>query len=175
MKIASTTSGSIVDGPGLRFTVFVQGCVHHCPGCHNPETHSFDGGYEISVDELANQLLSDPLTVGLTLSGGDPMEQAAECARLAAIARKSGMTVWTYTGYTYEALLTQGDPDKLALLDQTDVLVDGPFVQAQKSYELLYRGSRNQRLIDLNAVRKTGQLSLWQRPDSLSHFTRPES
>ena len=175
MKIASTTSGSIVDGPGLRFTVFVQGCIHHCPGCHNPETHSFDGGYDIPVDKLAEQMLADPLTVGLTLSGGDPMEQAADCARLAAIARENGLTVWTYTGYTYEALLAQSDPNKLALLAQTDVLVDGPFVQAQKSYELLYRGSRNQRLIDLNAVRKTGKLSLWQRPDSLSHFTRPES
>jgi len=175
MKIASTTSGSIVDGPGLRFTVFVQGCIHHCPGCHNPETHAFDGGYEISVDELAEQMFSDPLTVGLTLSGGDPMEQAADCARLAALARERGLSVWTYTGYTYEALVTQGDPDRLALLDQTDVLVDGPFIQSQKSYELLYRGSRNQRLIDLNAVRKTGKLSLWQRTNSLSHFTRPES
>ena len=175
MRIASTTSGSIVDGPGLRFTVFTQGCVHHCPGCHNPETHSFDGGYEITVEELAEEMLSDPLVVGLTLSGGDPMEQAADCARLAAIARSAGLNVWTYTGYTYEALLAQGDPDRIALLAQTDVLVDGPFIQSQKSYELLFRGSRNQRLIDMNAVRTTGKLSLWQRPDPLSHFKRPES
>ena len=103
------------------------------------------------------------------------MEQAAECTRLAAIVRSRGLTVWTYTGYTYEALIAQGDPDRLALLEQTDVLVDGPFLQAEKSYELLYRGSRNQRLIDLNAVRKTGTLSLWHRTDTLSHFKKPES
>ena len=175
MRISGITSDSIVDGPGLRFTVFTQGCIHHCPGCHNPETHPFDGGYEMSVDELAEQMRSNPLTVGLTLSGGDPMEQAAECARLAAAARSHGLNVWTYTGYTYEALTAQGDPDRLALLEQTDVLVDGPFIREQKSYELLYCGSRNQRLIDLNVTRKTGVISLWQRPDPLSHFKRPES
>ena len=103
------------------------------------------------------------------------MEQAKECAALAAAARADGLDVWTYTGYTYEQLLRQGDPDRFALLEQTDVLVDGPFVAAEASYDALFRGSRNQRLIDLNATRRTGRLTLWQRPDPLSHFTKPES
>jgi anaerobic ribonucleoside-triphosphate reductase activating protein len=118
---------------------------------------------------------SDPLITGLTLSGGDPMEQAAECARLAALAKSNGRDVWTYTGYTYEQLLAEGDPDRLALLEQSDVLVDGPFILKEKSYDALFRGSRNQRLIDLNATRRTGVLTLWQRQSTLSHFKRPES
>lgn len=175
MRIANTTSGSIVDGPGLRFTVFTQGCRHNCPGCHNPQTHDFEGGYDVTVDELLEKLCSDPLTVGLTLSGGDPMEQAGECAELAEKTHERGLNVWTYTGYTYEQLLREGDPARLALLEHTDVLVDGPFVQAEKSYEAKFRGSRNQRLIDLNATRKNERLTLWQQEDGLSHFTRPES
>lgn len=175
MRIANTMSGSIVDGPGLRFTVFTQGCRHNCPGCHNPQTHDFEGGYDVTVDELAEKLFSDPLTEGLTLSGGDPMEQAGECAELAKKAHERGLNVWTYTGYTYEQLLKEGDPARLALLENTDVLVDGPFLLAEKSYEARFRGSRNQRLIDLNAARKNGKLALWQQEDGLSHFTRPES
>lgn len=175
MRIANTVSGSIVDGPGLRFTVFTQGCRHNCPGCHNPQTHDFAGGYDVTVDELTEKLLSDPLTAGLTLSGGDPMEQAAECAELAKRARAGGKTVWTYTGYTYEQLLREGDPARLALLEESDVLVDGPFLLAEKSYEAQFRGSRNQRLIDLNATRAGGRLTLWRQADGLDHFTRPES
>lgn len=175
MRIANVMSDSIVDGPGLRFTVFTQGCRHNCPGCHNPETHAFDGGREVTVAELTEKLLSNPLTAGLTLSGGDPMEQAEECAALAAAAHEHGLDVWTYTGYTYEQLTAQADPARLALLEHTDVLVDGPFLMAEKSYDVLFRGSRNQRLIDLNATRRTGTLTLWQRPNTLSHFTRPES
>ena len=83
--------------------------------------------------------------------------------------------MWVYTGYTYEQLLAEGDPDRLSLLEQTDVLVDGPFILKEKSYDALFRGSRNQRLIDLNATRRTDAVTLWQRPRSLSHFTRPES
>ena len=175
MRIANTVSGSIVDGPGLRFTVFTQGCRHNCPGCHNPQTHSFTGGYEVTVEELAEKLCSDPLVAGLTLSGGDPMEQAAECAQLAQKAHTAGKTVWTYTGYTYEQLLGEGDPARMSLLDATDVLVDGPFVMEEKSYEAQFRGSRNQRLIDLNATRRSGVLTLWRQEDGLAHFTRPES
>lgn len=175
MRIANTVSDSIVDGPGLRFTVFTQGCRHNCPGCHNPETHPFEGGQEVSVEELADKMDKNPLISGLTLSGGDPMEQAAECARLAGAAKERGLSVWVYTGYTYEALLAQGDGDRLALLAAADVLVDGPFVEKEKSYDALFRGSRNQRLIDLNATRRTGRVTLWRQEDGLSHFSRPES
>ena len=151
MRIANTVSDSIVDGPGLRFTVFTQGCPHRCPGCHNPGTHDPAGGREVSVAELAAELSGNPLTDGLTLSGGEPFCQAAECAALARIAWERGLNVWAYTGYTYERLLAGEVPDALALLEQVDVLVDGPFVEAEKSYAALFRGSANQRLISANS------------------------
>lgn len=175
MRIANVVSDSIVDGPGLRFTVFTQGCPHHCPGCHNPGTHDPAGGREATVEELAAQMTANPLTDGLTLSGGEPFDQAGECAALAARARAHGLSVWAYTGYCYENLLEQGKPNVLALLDQVDVLVDGPFVEDLKSYDALFRGSTNQRLIDVPKSRASGSVVLWSRPDPLSHFTRPES
>ncbi len=175
MKIANVVQDSIVDGPGLRFTVFTQGCPHHCPGCHNQGTHSPEGGRERTVDELAEELKKNPLTEGLTLSGGEPFCQAEECAALARRAGEMGLVVWTYTGYTYEELIRGENPAWAALLAATDVLVDGPFLLEQKSYSALYRGSENQRLIDLRATRKKGVLTLWSRPDPLIHFTRPSS
>lgn len=175
MRIANTVQDSIVDGPGLRFTVFTQGCPHACPGCHNPETHAFGGGREVAVKQLMAELTASPLTEGLTLSGGDPFCQAADCAALAEKAHSCGLNVWTYTGYTYEELMESGREDWQALLAQTDVLVDGPFVEQLKSYGALYRGSTNQRLLDLNATREAGRPVLWTRPDFLTHFTRPSS
>lgn len=175
MRIANTVSDSIVDGPGLRFTVFTQGCPHRCPGCHNPDTHDPVGGREAAVDELAEKLLSNPLTDGLTLSGGEPFCQAEDCARLAAIAREKGLNVWVYTGYTYERLIAGEVPGAMELLAQTDVLVDGPFVEARKSYAALFRGSSNQQLIDVAKSRAAGKAVLWSRSDPLSHFTVPES
>ena len=175
MRIANVVSDSIVDGPGLRFTVFTQGCPHRCPGCHNPETHDPAGGRAVTVEELAEQMLSNPLTDGLTLSGGEPFDQAGECAALAARAKEKGLNVWAYTGYPYETLLEQENPDVLALLEQVDVLVDGPFVERLKSYDALFRGSTNQRLIDVAKSRALGAVVLWSRPDPLAHFTRPES
>ena len=173
MRIANTIQDSIVDGPGLRFTVFTQGCPHRCPGCHNPETHDPNGGEEVSVEALAERMGSNKATVGLTLSGGDPFMQAAECAQLAKIAHEQGKNVWAYTGFLYEKLLEEGDPDRLALLEQVDVLVDGPFVEKLKSYAALFRGSTNQRLIDMNKTREQGKVVLWERRDTLSHFTVP--
>ncbi len=174
MRIASTVSDSIVDGPGLRFTVFTQGCPHHCPGCHNPHTHPPDGGEEISVQTLFARFLDNPLLDGLTLSGGEPFMQAGECAALARLVHQHGQSVWTYTGFLYEDLIEEADPDRLLLLRETDVLVDGPFLERQKSYDALFRGSTNQRLIDLNATRAAGKLVLWSHSDPLSKFTVPE-
>lgn len=175
MRIANTVSDSIVDGPGLRLTVFTQGCPHRCPGCHNPDTHDPGGGREADVEELVRLMDGNPLLRGLTLSGGDPFLQAADCAALARAAHSRGLDVWTYTGWTYEQLLTEGDPDRLALLEETDVLVDGPFVLARKSYAALFRGSDNQRLIDVRQTRAQGRVILWTRPDHLAHFSVPES
>ena len=158
MKIAGTVQDSIVDGPGFRFTLFTQGCPHHCPGCHNPQTHDFTGGTEMSTDEIIQKLLSNPLTDGITFSGGEPFEQASDCAVIAAAARENGLNVWCYSGYTFEELLTkaQNDAGIMELLSLTDVLVDGKFILEEKSYNVPWRGSRNQRLIDVQKSLSTG-------------------
>jgi anaerobic ribonucleoside-triphosphate reductase activating protein len=175
MRIANTVNDSIVDGPGLRFAVFTQGCPHACPGCHNPETHDPAGGEEVPVEDLVHRLEKNPLIEGLTLSGGEPFLQAEDCARLARAARALGLTVWTYTGFLYERLRTAGRPDWDALLADTDILVDGPYVEAERSYGLPFRGSRNQRLIDVPKSRVAGRVVLWEREDSLGQFAVPES
>ena len=162
MRIAEAVSDSIVDGPGLRLTIFTQGCPHHCPGCHNPQTHDPAGGTAYPVDEILAFAADNPLLDGITLSGGEPFAQAQDCTALALAARKRGLNVWCYTGYTYEQLLQRARPEELALLDACDVLIDGPFLQAERSLELPWRGSRNQRIIDLNATRRAGRLVLWE-------------
>ncbi len=175
MRIANITQDSIVDGPGLRVTVFTQGCPHHCPGCHNPETHDPRGGQERPLAELRALLTKNPLTEGLTLSGGEPFLQANACAALAQVAHEEGLTVWTYTGYRYEAILAAQNPDWSALLAETDVLVDGLFQEEEFTYDLLFRGSRNQRLIDVAESRKTGRVILWDKKAAPLPFTVPES
>ena len=159
MRIAGLVQDSIVDGPGLRFTVFTQGCIHDCPGCHNPETHDPAGGREMSVQEIVDEMVKNPLSDGLTLSGGDPFCQAADCAELAKIAHSLHFDVWTYTGYTYEQLaaLAGTDPAVDALLRETDVLVDGPFLIRQRSLSTKWRGSTTQRLIDVRASLAAGR------------------
>ena len=164
IRIAGTVDDSIVDGPGFRYTVFTQGCSHHCPGCHNPETHDFAGGRTVDTDAIVAQMRANPLLDGLTLSWGDPMEQPAPCAELARQAHALGLNVWCYTGYTLEQLLQEADPDRMALLRETDVLVDGPFLLAQRSLELKYCGSRNQRLIDVKKTLSSGVPTLWEPP-----------
>lgn len=164
IRIAGTVDDSIVDGPGFRYTVFTQGCSHHCPGCHNPETHDFAGGRVVDTETILAQIRQNPLLDGLTLSGGDPMEQPIPCAELARQAHALGLNVWCYTGYTLEQLLSAAVPDRLALLRETDVLVDGPFLLDQRSLELKYCGSRNQRLIDVKKTLAAGQPVLWEPP-----------
>ena len=149
IRIFGTAEDSIVDGPGIRFAVFTQGCPHHCPGCHNPESHPFDGGRLADTQEIIAQMTGNPLLDGLTLSGGDPMCQPEPCLELAQAARAACLNVWCYTGYTWESLLQENNPARMALLAAVDVLVDGPFVLAQRSLELKFCGSRNQRLIDV--------------------------
>ena len=155
IRIAGTVDDSIVDGPGFRFTVFTQGCRHHCPGCHNPETHDFAGGHTVTCQQLLEKMADNPLLDGLTLSGGDPFEQCGPCAFLARGARELGLTVWAYSGYTFEQIAR--DEEKLSLLRECDVLVDGPFLLAQRTLDLRFRGSRNQRLIDLPRSLSTGE------------------
>ena len=145
---------SIVDGEGLRAVIWTQGCPHGCPGCHNPQTHPFDGGTSVASEILLKQLKAHFYLDGVTFSGGEPMAQAAACGELAQAVPQLGMTVWCYTGYTWEALMEAKDPDQRAFLEQIDVLIDGPFLLAQKSLNLRFRGSANQRLIDVQASLK---------------------
>ena len=165
IRIAGTVNDSIVDGPGYRYTIFTQGCPHHCPGCHNPQSHDFEGGRVTDTDTILRQVRENPLLDGITLSGGEPFCQPEACRALAEAAHDLGMSVWCYTGYTWEKLMQEADPARLALLEAVDVLVDGPFILAQKSLELKFCGSRNQRLIDVKKTRQAGQVTLWQ-PDS---------
>ena len=162
IRIFGTAEDSIVDGPGIRFAVFTQGCPHHCPGCHNPESHPFDGGRLADTREIIAQMTENPLLDGLTLSGGDPMCQPEPCLELAQAAHHAGLNVWCYTGYTWEALLAENDTARMALLAAVDVLVDGPFILEQRSLELKFCGSRNQRLIDVRKSRTAGEPVIWQ-------------
>lgn len=149
MRIYGLVQDSIVDGPGLRFSCFVQGCPHHCPGCHNPDSHDPAGGTEMTADEVIAQMLSNPLTSGLTLTGGEPFAQAADCLTIAQAAHAHGLNVMAYTGWTYEHLMQDGSEAQKALLAEVDILVDGPFLIAERTLNLPWRGSRNQRVIDM--------------------------
>ena len=161
VRLAGIEPESIVDGPGYRFAIFVQGCPHACPGCHNPETHDFEGGKLVDTEKIIAHLGKNPLVRGLALSGGEPMLKAQALLDVAKAAKARGMNVWCYTGYTYEQLMEMNDPAQMALLEQIDVLVDGPYIAAQRSLELLFRGSRNQRLIDMNKTRAAGEIALY--------------
>lgn len=161
MRVAGIITDSVVDGPGVRFVVFGQGCPHHCAGCHNPETWDPQGGKEMTVKEILKMIKKRLKYIkGITLSGGDPFLQAEEMTALGREARKLGLDVVTYTGYRYEELLLAGQPGSRELLEVTDILVDGPFILELKDISLPFRGSSNQRLIDLAATRKLGSITL---------------
>ena len=147
MRLAGFTTSSIVDGPGVRVTVFCQGCPLRCPGCHNPSTHAVDGGREVGVGELVDVIEHERLASGLTLSGGEPTVQAADCAVLARAARGRGWSVWCYSGY----------PGLAELLLLVDVMVAGPYVRARRTLSLPWRGSANQVLVDVPASLGSGE------------------
>lgn len=149
MRIAGLVQDSIVDGRGMRFVVFTQGCPHHCEGCHNPETHEPSAGLEMTTLEVINEMLSNPMTDGLTLSGGEPFMQPHDCAEIARAAHEAGLNVWAYTGYTFEKLLEMDSEAVRELMNEIDVLVDGPFILSQKSLSIPWRGSKNQRLLNM--------------------------
>ncbi|MEG0179121.1 MAG: anaerobic ribonucleoside-triphosphate reductase activating protein [Oscillospiraceae bacterium] len=153
INIAGIANDSIVDGPGIRATIFAQGCPHHCVGCHNPETHSFGTGQERSVAELFSLVKSNPLVRGVTFSGGDPFAQSEGFTQLAILLKNAGYEIAAYTGYTYEELVA---PAQRELLEHIDILIDGRFILAQRSLNLLFRGSTNQRIIDVPASLKAG-------------------
>lgn len=151
IRIAGTVNDSIVDGNGFRFTIFTQGCPHHCKGCHNPQTHAFDGGNMVTEEELLEKIKANPLLDGVTFSGGEPFCQAKALAELGKkIHALGGLDIVTYTGYTFEELLAgmEQNPSWKELLLETDILIDGRFEESLKSYDIKFRGSTNQRYLD---------------------------
>lgn len=162
VKIAGIVKESIVDGPGIRFCIYAQGCRHNCLGCHNPQTHPFDGGNLKNVDSIIEMVKKNPLLDGITLSGGEPFEQAEAFAELARRVHDIKLDVITYTGYTYEEIIRDCKIKKgwESLLNETDYLVDGPFEINKKNPLLKFRGSENQRIIDVKASKRNGQIVL---------------
>lgn len=151
-------SDSIVDGEGLRTVIWTQGCSHNCLGCHNPETHDFNGGYEVDIEDLKQKIKNLKYQDGITLSGGDPFFQIPACLEIAKYCQSLGLNVWCYTGYTFEQLLNMASSNELILdfLRQIDVLIDGRFILSQKSLNLKFRGSKNQRVLDVKKSLKLG-------------------
>ncbi len=163
LRLAGLVSESIVDGPGLRFTLFLQGCPHRCPGCHNPETHDPAGGSAVAAAELLAQISAARGIDGVTFSGGEPFMQAAALAGLAEQILLLGLDLVLYSGFTFEELLQRGTADgpTRRLLQAGTMLVDGPYVEAERDLTLSFRGSRNQRLIDLPASLREGSAVEW--------------
>lgn len=161
LRIADIISDSIVDGVGIRMTVFTQGCPHHCEGCHNPKTHDFSGGRIITVDEILEKMNENPLLKGITLSGGEPFCQCLPLIELCKGVKAKGKDIWAYSGYTYEQLMNNATPHSAELLSLCDVLVDGRFELDKRDLTLYFRGSSNQRVIDLNKSREEEKVVLF--------------
>lgn len=189
IRLYGLVPGSIVDGPGIRFAVFMQGCVHHCPGCHNPKSQAHRGGKLMTVKDIVKQISSSQSSAGVTLSGGEPFDQAEAVAELAEALKDRGHNLWCYTGYLFEDLVDvvnkkpgegqskycnvkHSDAVKKLLLN-LDVLVDGPFELAKKSYAAQYCGSTNQRLIDVQKSLENHDFVFWK--DSFELPQRPSS
>ena len=159
-RVAGLNKMSIVDGKGVRYTVFMQGCKHNCPGCQNPKTHSFSGGSRVNTEEIIREIKERGYYRGITLSGGDPFFQPKEAKELADMVHELGKDVWCYTGFTFEEIMESKDSDMIALLKSVDVLVDGKFIQEQKTLEKAFRGSSNQRLINIPKTLEQGEIVL---------------
>lgn len=162
LRIAGTVRDSIVDGPGLRYVIFTQGCPHHCPGCHNPKTHDFTGGQEAEVEKILSEIFENPILGGVTFSGGEPFCQAEGLVTIAEAVKERGIHLMIYTGYLLEELQKMSDPGVQRLLELADILVDGPFVLEERNLTLQYRGSENQRVIDMVKTRAAKNVVLYR-------------
>ena len=163
MRLAGTAQVSSVDGPGLRFVIFTQGCLQQCPHCHNPESWDVNGGEEYSVRQIIRMLKKQKKNLrGVTFSGGEPFLQAAELAEAAQAAHEKGWDVVTYTGFTYEELIEDNNDGVKALLSASDILIDGKYIHELRNTRLQFRGSSNQRIIDMAKTQKSGRVVLWK-------------
>ena len=165
MRLSGIATESHADGPGLRYVLFTQGCLHQCPGCHNPESWEINAGKEFSVKQIIRMLKQQKKKIqGITFSGGEPFLQACELAQIALAAHQIGWDVVTYTGYTYEQLIEMGNEDMniLALILESDLLIDGKYINKLQSKDFAFRGSSNQRIIDIAQTQEKKQIVLWQ-------------
>lgn len=160
MRMYGLEQNSYVDGPGIRMAIFFQGCLHKCEGCHNPGSWPMYGGEKVDTNDLMKKMANDPLLDGITLSGGEPFLQPQPALELARFARQKGLSVWCYTGYTFEQI-SEWQDNRKTLLQNIDVLVDGPFKLEEKSLDIPWRGSRNQRLIDVKKSLEKGEVVLY--------------
>ena len=162
IKISGIVKESTVDGPGFRYVVFTQGCPHHCKGCHNPQTHSFDGGSYIDIDTILEDVKKNPLLRGVTISGGEPFMQAKKIAKLLSKIDRKKLSTIVYTGFLYEDLLNNANENNgyMDLLKQADLLIDGKFAEDLMDENLLFRGSSNQRVIKCKESVESGNLQL---------------
>lgn len=160
IRLAGIIDESYTDGVGIRCTIFTQGCSHKCHNCHNPETWDFNGGHLYDIDKLVDSIKANPILDGVTISGGDPMYRTAEVLNLIQkIKNRTNLNIWLYTGFTYEECLS--NTDKLEILKQIDVLVDGAYDECLRTLSLRFRGSSNQRIIDVQNSLKTGKVILY--------------
>ena len=166
IQVAGIAPESVVDGPGIRSVIFTQGCPHRCPGCHNPQTHDMAGGNTMAVRDIQAVIENTPLIRGVTFSGGEPLLQPEPRVALAQYIHGLGLDVVCYSGFYFEQLLERGKkiPAVLELLRQIDILIDGPYIAAERDTRLAFRGSANQRLIDAAQSLKRGQVVLWEDP-----------
>lgn len=185
LRLAGVVRESIVDGPGLRFAIFCQGCPHNCPKCHNQDTHDFSGGYDCDIQKIVNAIEENPLLSGVTFSGGEPSHQPVAFLEIAKKVKSRGLNIWMYSGYTLEELLSRANSaisdlnnmnenssqtseknkEQVALkglLGLIDVLVDGKFINELKDLTLPFRGSKNQRLIDMAATKRHNKIVLYE-------------
>ena len=159
IRVAGLVPESFVDGDGIRFAIFFQGCIHKCEGCHNPETHDLNGGFMLDTNFIIANIKKNPLLNGITLTGGEPLLQIAPAIEIARETQLLGLNVWCYTGFDYENLPHNAD----SLLNFVDVLIDGKFIESQRDLELQFRGSRNQRIIDVKKSRLNRKITLWSQ------------
>lgn len=176
---ADLQTDSIVDGPGLRAVIWTQGCAHHCKGCQNPQTWDFEGGGLVPVDMVKEAIDELEYHTGITFSGGDPMYQPESCNELAEHARSKGLNIWVYTGFTYEELLmlARKKPIYKEFLSKIDILVDGKYIESERDLSLLFRGSRNQRLIDVKKTLTSNKIVLFdeEKYNEITNFKRQKT
>lgn len=160
IRLSGIAYESLVNGPGMRRVYFSQGCKHNCLGCFNPDTHDFNGGEELDMDKLIEDAVNNPILKGITFSGGDPLERATEFSYMAKAFKKTGLNIWCYTGYTFEEVIEnmKYNRDLKELMENIDVLVDGKFEINKKDEGLRFRGSSNQRIIDIQKSLKLNEV-----------------